>query len=227
MTKAEALQIKGVLFDLDGTLADTAPDMIEALNISLEAHGHSRVPFEQIRDSASHGSIAMIRAALPHIDEQYIAQLQQSLFDNYERINGDDCRLFEGLDRLLETLHGLSIPYGVVTNKPARFSRPLLNRLGLTAKMPTVISGDTTLYSKPHTAPMHLAAQQLKVLPEHILYLGDAERDLVAAKAANMISGLALWGYIGANDDISLWPADLSFETGGHLADFFTVMQQS
>ncbi|ABV87385.1 HAD family hydrolase [Shewanella pealeana] len=227
MTKAEALQIKGVLFDLDGTLVDTAPDMIEALNISLEAHGHSRVPFEQIRDSASHGSIAMIRAALPHIDEQYIAQLQQSLFDNYERINGNDCCLFEGLDRLLETLHGLSIPYGVVTNKPARFSRPLLNRLGLTAKMPTVISGDTTLYSKPHTAPMHLAAQQLKVLPEHILYLGDAERDLVAAKAANMISGLALWGYIGANDDISLWPADLSFETGGHLADFFTVMQQS
>ncbi|GIU17145.1 MULTISPECIES: HAD family hydrolase [unclassified Shewanella] len=226
MTKAESLRIKGVLFDLDGTLADTAPDMIEALNLSLEANGHSRVPFEQIRDSASHGSIAMIKAALPQLDEKYIGELQQALFDNYERINGDDCRLFAGLDRLLDTLNGLCIPYGVVTNKPARFSRPLLNRLGLTAKMPAVISGDTTHYSKPHTAPMHLAAQQLRVLPEHILYLGDAERDLVAAKAANMISGLALWGYIGVNDDVSLWPADLSFETGDHLADFFTLVQQ-
>lgn len=226
MTKAEALSIKGVLFDLDGTLADTAPDMIEALNISLESHGHQRVPFEQIRTSASHGSIAMIKAALPDIDEDNIATLQQRLFDNYELINGNDCSLFKGLDRLLDTLHSLSIPYGVVTNKPARFSRPLLNRLGLTAKMPAVISGDTTLYAKPHTAPMLLAAQQLNVLPEHILYLGDAERDLIAAKATNMISGLALWGYISHEDDIHSWPADLSFETGDHLADFFTIVHQ-
>ncbi|MCG9730778.1 HAD-IA family hydrolase [Shewanella sp. Isolate13] len=225
MTKAEALCIRGVLFDLDGTLADTAPDMVEALNISLESRGHPRVPFDQIRASASHGSIAMIKAALPLIDEQGVPELQQLLFDNYERINGDDCNLFQGLDRLLDTLSQLSIPYGVVTNKPARFSRPLLNRLGLTAKMPTVISGDTTLHAKPHTAPMRLAAQQMNVLPEHILYLGDAERDLVAAKAANMISGLALWGYISHDDDISSWPADLSFETGDHLADFFSVIQ--
>ncbi|MGS0676498.1 HAD family hydrolase [Shewanella sp. 125m-1] len=221
MTKAQALTIKGVLFDLDGTLADTAPEMIEALNMALAANGHSRVPFEAIRASASHGSVAMIKAAIPAIDDASIPSLQQSLFDNYELINGDNCDLFKGLDRLLDTLSQLSIPFGVVTNKPARFARPLLDKLGLTAKMPAVVSGDTTQHSKPHTAPMLLAAQQLRVLPEHILYLGDAERDLIAAKAANMISGLAVWGYIGPDDEPSLWPADLSFENGDSLADFF------
>ncbi|MGS0681628.1 HAD family hydrolase [Shewanella sp. 125m-7] len=221
MTKSQALNIKGVLFDLDGTLADTAPEMIAALNMALVANGHNHVPYEAIRASASHGSIAMIRAALPTIDEMSIAALQQSLFDNYELINGDNCTLFKGLDRLLDTLSHLSIPFGVVTNKPARFTRPLLNKLGLTAKMPAVVSGDTTQYAKPHVAPMLLAAQQLKVLPEHILYLGDAERDLVAAKAANMISGLAAWGYIGHDDDPSIWPADYIFENGDSLTDFF------
>ncbi|ABZ76598.1 HAD-superfamily hydrolase, subfamily IA, variant 1 [Shewanella halifaxensis HAW-EB4] len=221
MTNAHFTLIKGVLFDLDGTLADTAPDMVEALNMTLQAHGHERVPLAKLRASASHGSIAMIRTALPAIDEESVPVLQQSLFDHYQQINGDNCDLFDGLDRLLDTLTLLSIPYGVVTNKPARFTRPLLNKLGLTAKMPAVVSGDSTLYSKPHTAPMLLAAQQLKVLPENILYLGDAERDLVAAKSANMISGLAAWGYIGPDDNPSNWPADFSFESGHSLADFF------
>ncbi|GIU49571.1 haloacid dehalogenase [Shewanella sairae] len=218
MTKA--YQIKGVLFDLDGTLADTAPDMVAALNMTLKSHGYDPAAFEQLRASASHGSIAMIKTALPDVDEALIPQLQQSLFSDYEQINGDNCQLFPGLNDILAQLTQRAIPYGVITNKPARFTRPLLNRLGLTAKMPAIVSGDTTLHSKPHTAPMFLGAQQLNISPEHILYLGDAERDLVAAKAAGMVSGLVEWGYIGDNDNTADWPADIRFKNSDALKHF-------
>ncbi|MCK8045435.1 HAD-IA family hydrolase [Shewanella sp. 1CM18E] len=221
MTKVIASQVKGVLFDLDGTLADTAPDMIAALNMTLQANGYPQVTFEALRASASHGSIAMIKTALPDVKDEQLPDLQQSLFDHYQQINGDNSQLFSGLELLLERLTQQAIPYGVITNKPARFSRPLLNKLELTANMPAIVSGDTTLHSKPHTAPMFLGAQQLDIAPEHILYLGDAERDLVAAKAAGMLSGLALWGYISSTDTPDTWPADICFTTGHELADFF------
>ncbi|MCL1137244.1 HAD family hydrolase [Shewanella pneumatophori] len=221
MTKVIASQVKGVLFDLDGTLADTAPDMIAALNMTLQANGYPQVAFEALRASASHGSIAMIKTALPDVKDEQLADLQQSLFDHYQQINGDNCQLFPGIELLLQRLTQQAIPYGVITNKPARFSRPLLNKLELTANMPAIVSGDTTLHSKPHTAPMFLGAQQLDIAPEHILYLGDAERDLVAAKSAGMLSGLALWGYISSTDTPDTWPADICFATGDDLADFF------
>lgn len=220
----KAKQIKGVLFDLDGTLADTAPDMVTALNMTLQVNGYEPVPFAQLRASASHGSIAMIKTAIPKVKDDEIPALQQSLFDHYQQVNGDNCKLFSGLENFLQRLTELAIPYGVITNKPARFTRPLLNRLGLTPQMPAIVSGDTTLHSKPHTAPMFLGAQQLKVSPKHILYLGDAERDLVAAKAAGMISGLAAWGYISDQDNPSAWPADLSFVSGEQLAEFFSKL---
>ncbi|WP_108946584.1 HAD family hydrolase [Shewanella halifaxensis] len=221
MTEVNVSQVKGVLFDLDGTLADTAPDMIAALNMALQANGYNQVGFDALRASASHGSVAMIKTALPDITDELVPVLQQSLFDHYQQINGDNCQLFSGLDLLLARLTELKIPYGIVSNKPARFTRPLLNRLGLTANMPTIVSGDTTRHSKPHTAPMLLGAQQLNVAPQHILYLGDAERDMVAAKAAGMISGLAQWGYISSSDMIDEWPADIRFKTGECLKNFF------
>lgn len=101
-----------------------------------------------------------------------------------------------------------SIPYGIVTNKPARFTRPLLDVLGLTASMKTVISGDSTRVPKPDPAPMLLAAQQINCAPEHILYLGDAERDLVAAANTKMLGAIAMWGYIAPDDRPELWPQD-------------------
>ncbi|WOT06810.1 HAD family hydrolase [Shewanella youngdeokensis] len=204
--------IKGVLFDLDGTLADTAPELVDALNLSLTQFGYPAVQYDALCNEASHGSLAMVQAAQPNVTPQVQQQLQQALLQHYQQIIGDNCQLFDGLWPFLALLNQQNIPFGVVTNKPARFTRPLLNKLGL-SDMPTIVSGDSTLHSKPHVSPMLLAAQQLAVEPEHILYLGDAQRDMEAAHASNMIAALAKWGYIRDDDNIKQWQADISFET--------------
>lgn len=200
-------EIKGVLFDLDGTLADTAPDLVEALNLSLRDVGIAAKPLAAMRSAASHGSFALVDAAIPDASETLRTQVQQGLLAHYQRINGDHCQLFEGIAPLLDWLELSHVPFGVITNKPARFTRPLLNKLKLSARMSVVISGDSTRYPKPHTAPMLLGAQQLQCQPHQILYLGDAERDLLAAQAAGMLGGVALWGYLSATDTPSTWPA--------------------
>ena len=214
--------VKGVLFDLDGTLADTAPDLIHALNLSLDDAGFSAQSLDKMRHAASHGSLCLVKTAIPDADEAMQIRIQQGLLQHYARVNGDYSRLFDDLPELLTLLDQQGIPYGVVTNKPARFARPLIDKLGLTQQLKAVISGDSTRHSKPHTAPMLLAAQQIKTPPQHILYLGDAERDLVAAHNANMLGGVALWGYLSPNDTPSLWPSRCQFEHGASLTQFFT-----
>ncbi|AZG73160.1 HAD family hydrolase [Shewanella livingstonensis] len=214
--------IKGVLFDLDGTLADTAPDLVQALNLSLDEAGFNVQPLEMMRHAASHGSLYLVKTAIPDADEYVQVEIQQALLRHYARINGDHSRLFDDLPELLSLLDSQAIPYGVVTNKPARFSRPLVEKLGLTYKLKAMISGDSTRHSKPHTAPMLLAAQQIAIAPQSILYLGDAERDLVAARNASMIGGVALWGYLSTTDQPDTWPASKQFEHGASLKQFFT-----
>lgn len=218
--QCKPLTIKGVLFDLDGTLADTAPDMVEALNISLTQFGFPTVSISELRFQASHGSLAMVRTALPTKDEDTHVQVQSALLKNYPQVNGKHCQLFAGLDIFLALLSAHEIPFGVVTNKPAKFTRPLMIKMGLEEMMPSIVSGDTTLHSKPHTAPMKLAAQQLSVRPDQILYLGDAERDMQAAKASGMHAGLAKWGYIAPTEAIEDWPSDISFEDPEALTDW-------
>jgi phosphoglycolate phosphatase len=214
--------ISGVLFDLDGTLADTAPDLVHALNLSLDDAGFSAQPLDKMRHAASHGSLFLVKTAIPDADEEQQVLIQQGLLLHYGRINGDHSRLFDNLPELLTLLDQQGIPYGVVTNKPARFARPLVEKLGLTNQLKAMISGDSTRYAKPHTAPMLLAAQQIATPPERILYLGDAERDLVAAHNANMLGGIALWGYLSATDTPDLWPSKHQFLHGASLTQFFT-----
>lgn len=204
-------QVRGVLFDLDGTLADTAPDLVQALNLSLLDAGIEAKPFESLRSAASHGSFALVDAAIPHASDALRQQLQQGLLAHYQRINGDQCQLFTGIAALLDWLDLQGLPFGVITNKPARFTRPLLQKLNLHRRMTVMISGDSTRYAKPHSAPMLLGAQQLNCAPEHILYLGDAERDLLAAQAAAMLGGVALWGYLHEEDNPQNWPALAQF----------------
>ena len=198
--------IKGVLFDLDGTLADTAPDLVQALNLSLDEAGFKVQTLETMRHAASHGSLYLVKTAIPQADEHVQLDIQQALLRHYARINGDHSRLFDDLPELLTLLDSQAIPYGVVTNKPARFARPLIQKLGLTDKLKTMISGDSTCHAKPHT----------------MLYLGDAERDLVAARNASMIGGIALWGYLSPSDTPNTWPATCQFEHGAALKHFFT-----
>jgi phosphoglycolate phosphatase len=214
--------IKGVLFDLDGTLADTAPDLVQAMNLSLDEAGFNVQQLDLMRHAASHGSLYLVKTAIPDADEQVQITIQQALLQHYARINGDNSRLFADLPELLSLFDAQSIPYGVVTNKPARFARPLVEKLGLTHKLKTMISGDSTRHSKPHTAPMLLAAQQIAIAPQSILYLGDAERDLVAAHNASMLGGVALWGYLSATDKPDTWPASKQFQHGASLKQFFT-----
>ncbi|MGX9460083.1 HAD family hydrolase [Shewanella sp. A14] len=213
--------IKGVLFDLDGTLADTAPDLVQALNLSLDDAGFAPQSLVKMRHAASHGSLYLVKTAIPDASEQVQIDIQQALLLHYARINGNHSRLFDDLPELLSLLDSQAIPYGVVTNKPARFARPLVEKLGLTHRLKTMISGDSTRFSKPFTAPMFLAAQQISINPQDILYLGDAERDLIAAHNANMLGGVALWGYLSATDTPDTWPAHRQFEHGKSLKQFF------
>ncbi|WP_299491744.1 HAD-IA family hydrolase [uncultured Shewanella sp.] len=206
--------IKGVLFDLDGTLADTAPDLIQALNLSLNDFGFPKQSISSMRSAASHGSLALVNAAQPDLPSEQKTAIQKRLLTHYHHINGDNTEIFDGLDAVLSLLDSKNIPYGVVTNKAARFARPLLDSLQLTQRMRTIISGDSTFNAKPHTAPMWLAAQQMGCAPHTILYLGDAERDLIAAQNANMIGAVALWGYISQDDLPNNWPAKHYFEAG-------------
>ena len=136
--------VKGVLFDLDGTLADTAPDLVHALNLSLNDSGFSAQPLDKMRHAASHGSLFLVKTAIPEADETTQMSVQQGLLRHYVQVNGTYSRLFDGLAELLTLLDQQSIPYGVVTNKPARFARPLVDKLGLTANLKAMISGDST-----------------------------------------------------------------------------------
>jgi len=216
-----ATDIKGVLFDLDGTLVDTAPDLIAALNMSLKSFAHPQVSLESMRHVASNGSFALAKAALPDASEAQHRAVQQGLLDSYAQVNGNHCRLFDGVVPLLDYLDLNGIPYGIVTNKAAKYTRPLIQTLSLTQRMKTVVSGDSTLFSKPHTAPMLLAAQQLGCQVHEILYLGDAERDLVAAADSAMLGGVALWGYIDDLTHTQSWPGQFSFESPTAIIDFF------
>lgn len=212
MTLSKATnKIHAVLFDLDGTLVDTAPDLVAALNLSLNDHGFQSVELSAVREAASHGSLALVKAAVGQSSDEQQYSIQQGLLNHYQVVNGKFSRLFDGVSEFLSHLDDLNIPYGVVTNKPARFTRPLMHALALTDRVKTVISGDSTQFSKPHVAPMLLAAQQINCHPEKILYLGDAERDLIAAQNSAMHGGIALWGYIGPNDSPNDWPHSYSY----------------
>ncbi|WP_064791403.1 HAD family hydrolase [Shewanella woodyi] len=205
--------IKAVLFDLDGTLVDTAPDLVAALNLSLAQFNCPQVSLDKMRQVASDGSLALVKVAQPHLNEDKQFELQQGLLRHYTQINGQHSQLFDGISALLAYLDEHAIPYGIVTNKPARFTRPLLDVLGLSVSMGTVVSGDSTLFSKPHIAPMLLAAQQIDCPAEQILYLGDAERDLLAADNAGMLGGIAMWGYIGSDATPQNWPSNFTFHS--------------
>lgn len=213
-------KIDGLLFDLDGTLVDTAPDLIAALYRALAQYQLPCLADETYLTSvASHGSLGLVKAAQPDIDAELTESLRLALLEHYEDVNGDCASLFDGIAELLDYAASHNIAVGVVTNKPARFTRPLLSKLALTSRLGSIISADSTLFRKPHVQPMLLGAQQLNVAPASIVYLGDAERDIIAARNAAMPSVLALWGYLAENDRPQTWGADLSLANPRDLID--------
>jgi N-acetyl-D-muramate 6-phosphate phosphatase len=207
------LPIAGVLFDLDGTLIDTAPDMIVALNQLLAEHAAPALPYALARTQVSHGSFGLVKLAFPQADGEHFESLRHRFLQLYNARIAEDTCLFEGCDSLLATLEQRRLPWGIVTNKPGFLTMPLLAALGLDHRARSVISGDTLPQRKPHPAPLLLAAEQLGLAPASCLYIGDAERDIQSARAAGMPVLLARYGYLGPDDDPDAWNADAQIQT--------------
>lgn len=202
-------RFNAVLFDLDGTLIDTAPDLGFALNAVLVEQGYDPLPLDIIRPVASHGCAGLIKLGFGFSseDDRYPA-LQQQLLEIYQANIARESNLFPGMQSVLNTLQAHQIPWGVVTNKPAFLTDVLMRSLQLDTQAACIVSGDTTPHSKPHPAPIFHACQQLQLSPEVCLYIGDALRDIQAGKAAEMTTLIASYGYISTQDDLSSWQAD-------------------
>jgi 2-phosphoglycolate phosphatase len=198
---------RAVLFDLDGTLADTAPDLAAAINQVQRARGLEPSPYELLRPVASAGARGLIGAAfgMKPGDDGYQA-LAAEFLDNYAAAIASHTVLFDGVAALLETLHQRGLLWGIVTNKAGRFTDSLVPRIGLLGAA-CVISGDTTAHSKPHPEPLLEAARRLQLAPADCWYVGDDLRDIQAGLAAGMPTVAAAWGYCG-NLEPSGWNAD-------------------
>jgi phosphoglycolate phosphatase len=197
-----------VLFDLDGTLLDTAPDMIAALNALRRAEGLTDLPYEQLRGHVSHGAIRLIERGFQLEPGPRFEELRLRFLDLYSQDLAVDTRLFGGLDEVLNALEALQVPWGVVTNKPGWLTEPLMAAVGLAARAGCIVCGDTLPERKPSPAPLLHAAAQLQTTPATCVYVGDAERDVQAGRAAGMRTLVAGFGYIGPDEDPRTWQAD-------------------
>lgn len=206
---AELAPTRCVLLDLDGTLVDTAPDLAWSLNALRAEQALPALSFAAIRPHVSHGARALIRAGFD-VDEQdpRFEALRLRLLDIYQDNLASESRLFAGMETLLATLETRAIPWGVVTNKPAWLTEPLMIALGLMARAACVVSGDTTAHSKPHPEPLLHASRLVAIPPGQCLYVGDARRDVEAGRNAGMKTLVALFGYLDDGDRPDDWSAD-------------------
>ena len=209
MSSGLASPYKGVFFDLDGTLADTAPDLVAAANQLLIARNLAPKQYEVLRPCASAGARGLIGGAFG-IDPEHpdFIPLRDEFFANYEKALLVNSVLFEGVDHLLDRLDGAKLPWGIVTNKSERFTNPLTDLMGLRQRAASTVSGDTTPYSKPHPEPILHAARIANIDPSSSVYVGDDIRDIVAGKAAGMKTIAAAYGYCGCAEPPEAWGAD-------------------
>lgn len=211
--------IRAVLFDLDGTLADTAPDLVAAVNKVRTDRGLAPGPYETLRLQASHGARGLIGSAFGVApDDAAFPALRDAFLANYEAALCVHSRLFDGIPALLATLEARGIPWGIVTNKAARLTNPLVKLLDLNTRAACVVSGDTTPHSKPHPAPLLFAAERIGIAPAHIVYVGDDLRDIQAGKAAGMSTIAAAYGYCGDAVAPTQWQADVVADNAGAIA---------
>lgn len=203
-----------VLFDLDGTLADTAPDMAAALN-QLRAEEHlPPLPFSAIRPEVSHGSPAMLKLGFDMTpDAPLYPDLRQRFLDLYEARLCKDTVLFPDVPELLINIEKQGLRWGIVTNKPGWLTDPLVAQLDLTSRAACVVSGDTTPNRKPHPEPLLHACELTGTSPAACVYVGDASRDVQAAHAAGMATVAARYGYIAAHEQPETWGADIMIDT--------------
>lgn len=206
-----------VLFDLDGTLLDTAPDMSAALNALRRLEGLAPLPFEAIRPHVSHGAARLVEVGFGCRAGERFESLRQRYLQLYRNDLAAGTRLFDGLGEVLAELEARRIPWGVVTNKPAWLTDPLLAALGLDRRAACVVSGDTLPQRKPHPLPLLHAAGLMRTPAARCTYVGDAERDIRAGRAAGMRTLVAAFGYIAHDEDPATWQADAIVAHPGEL----------
>jgi 2-phosphoglycolate phosphatase len=216
--------IRAVLFDLDGTFADTAPDLAAALNHARAARKLPPLPLEVLRPQASHGSRGLIKIGFGiepgHPDFEVLRQI---FLDHYEQNICVHTRLFEDMGLLVGELERRNMRWGIVTNKPHRYTVPLMQALGYAERAACLISGDTCAHAKPHPEPMLRACQMIGVPPDQCLYVGDDLRDMQAANAAGISGIIASYGYVSDDASVENWNAQGSVKKPMELIDYLAV----
>lgn len=203
------MSIGAVLFDLDGTLVDTAPDLVAVLNQLLRETQRAPMPYAIARNEVSNGALGLLRLGFGlEREAPELPELRQRFLDAYMNHVCIKSRLFIEIKYLIRNMDELGTRWGIVTNKPQAMTDKLLAELGIAAHPGCVIGGDRLPERKPHPAPLQLAAAELGVAPEHCVYIGDAERDIAAGRAAGMATVAALYGYIRPADEPNQWGAD-------------------
>ncbi|HRH79982.1 MAG TPA: HAD-IA family hydrolase [Thiobacillaceae bacterium] len=212
---------KTILFDLDGTLVDTAPDLAATLNEMRARRGMAPLPDPLTRPQASHGTRGLLRVGFGLTPEDAgFETLRGEFLALYETRLTERSGIFPGIGELLGGLEAAGLAWGVVTNKPARYTEPLLAHLGLMTRAAIVVSGDTCAHSKPHPAPLLHACGKTASRPEECLYVGDAERDIRAATAAGMPALIALYGYLAEDDTPEEWGGSGLIRHPGQILDY-------
>ena len=210
--------IEAVLFDLDGTLLDSAPDLGAAADKMRTDRGLPSLPLAKYRPMAGAGARGMISVGFGiepgHLDFE---ALKEEFFTNYEACMTERTYAFNGVAELIEKINQAGLKWGVVTNKSERFALPLTRTMALFQSAQTIVGGDTTPHAKPHPAPLLEAARQIGVRPERCAYVGDDERDIIAGRAAGMATVAACYGYLGLTTDTTQWLADETIESPAQL----------
>lgn len=197
-----------VLFDLDGTVIDSAPDLAGAANEMRRVRGLPDAPYERLRATVGSGARGLVGEAFGVVpgDEDFIA-LRDEFLDRYALRLTNETRVFAHVGLLLDSLDAQAVPWGIVTNKAIRYAEPVTRALGLYDRAAVVIGGDSTPHSKPHPEPLLEAARRMQIEPEHCLYVGDDARDVQAGRAAGMLTVAVTWGYLGMGEPVEAWGA--------------------
>ncbi len=212
--------ISSVLFDLDGTLIDTAPDLSYALNILRDEYGLPPVDFNKFRKVVSLGGTAMVKTGFDiDTDDPKFQDIRSRFLEIYSNNICTLSRLFEGMDLVLNNLEVRNMNWGIVTNKPGWLTLPLLKKIGLDARVKCVVSGDTLPYTKPHPEPLLHACKVMNSLPGETIYIGDSQRDIEAGKNAGMSTMIAAYGYIEDNASLDEWGANSIIESPLEILD--------
>ena len=218
--------IQAALFDLDGTLADTALDLGGALNTLLNRHGLPEKSMNEIRTQASHGAAGLLKLGTGITpDHPDYAQWRTEYLDEYDSRYAQDTALFDGVNEMIAELDKRGIKWGIITNKPMRFTDKLVPKLGFIIPPAVVVSGDTCPQAKPSPLPMRHACATLQVQPENCIYVGDAERDIQAGLNAGMQTILAAWGYIAPSDTPETWGYHASTANPLQILDILRTFQ--